>query len=185
MALSLCTDVSSNEGLRRTLLKKPLAIQEHGYRAIVFQGHQHVGLEPAGGHLQAPGGQGGNELAVKVKGLLRRGRGGETGPPALATVAVEGKLGNCQDFPAGVPDGQVHFTILVGKDPQAGDFIGQVLHVGRAVLLPHPQEDEQTGTDCRNLFPGYRNPGLFDTLDYRPHGRPPLLQFNTNTPRLL
>ena len=86
------------------------------------------------------------------KGLIqgnghRRGRGlGEPGPAAL-DIGVQGELGDHQQGPAHGGQVQIHLPCLVGKDPQAADFIGQLFRLGLGVVGADAQQHQKAGAD--------------------------------------
>jgi hypothetical protein len=79
-----------------------LAVQPDRHWPIVDKGNIHVRAEDAASDGDAVGSEGGFEAFDKGFGDGWRGGIGEAGPPTLASIGVEGELGDDQNLPADI-----------------------------------------------------------------------------------
>ena len=62
---------------------------------------------------------------------------------------------------------------VAGKDPEVGQLLRQVGHVGGAVVGRHSRQDQQANADPGHLLSIHPDPGFFDPLHHCPHAYPP------------
>lgn len=99
-----------------------------------------------------------DELIVQGFSLFRPGRFDITGTAAVAGIAVQGELRNDQHLPAFIEEGVIEFPLVIFKDPQVDDLIGQVADVIVCILDGHAQEDRQAaaGLPCQDAVRRHR-----------------------------
>ena len=61
------------------------------------------------------------------------------------------------------------------KDPQVGQFLGQIGHVIGAVVCRHPRQDQQARPDPGHFLLVHPDPGFLNPLHYGPHIQSPLV----------
>ena len=61
----------------------------------------------------------------------------------MAGIAVQGELGNDQHLPSLVEEGVIEFALVIFKDTQVDDLVGQVADVGFRILDGNAEEDRQ------------------------------------------
>ena len=81
----------------------------------------------------------------------------------MAHIPVKGELGNQQDAASHLGHGQIHFFILIFKDPEPRQLLRQVGSVLFRILPGHSQEHQETGADGSHVFSvhgdgGFRHP---------------------------
>lgn len=110
------------------------------------------------------------ESAVHGVGIGGVFGAGEGWAVTVASMCAEGKLADEEDFAADVVDGEIHFVVVVGEDPQFDDFRGERLDVAIGVAFFDAQEDEKTSSDGRDLVSRDGDRCAADALNNSFHG---------------
>jgi len=147
-----------------------LRVKQQGDRAIVHKGYVHHGLEFAGGHGDLSGADFVDELFVEVRCFCRWCRGGIGWSPSLATVAVQGELGNHQHLSVRFDQGEIHEPLLVIEDAEIGDLISQECGVLFRVVFANAEKNKKPRPDGAAELIVYANGGLAYPLHYGAHG---------------
>ena len=110
-----------------------------------------------------------HEIFVQPLRFRRRGGGSKRRPVALFHVRAQGKLGNTEHFPVHVGDGEVHFIVIVGKDPQLRHLGRHDIGVRFRIAVHHAQQHEESLLNGADDGPFHGDGGLADPLNDRLH----------------
>ena len=102
-----------------------------------------MGLKAAGFHRQAVSAQQIRHGLIKAFGLFGACGGGKRRAAAVAGIGVECELRNQQHRAAGVLQRAVQFAVAVFKNPQCGDFVGDVAGICFGVLRADAQQHRE------------------------------------------
>lgn len=111
------------------VLKILFTVKKNGHRAIIFQGHLHVGAEDAGSHCKALSFTFFHHQAIKFIGPVRRFGFRKTGPSSMAGIAIESELGNDGKLPFDVKKRQVQFPCFIFKNTEVENFVNYVVGI--------------------------------------------------------
>ncbi len=147
-----------------------LIFQHECHRPVIHQRDSHMRLEPPGCDFQSRRAQPVGKMLIKPIGCIRRSRVCKRRAITLATVAVQSKLRNHQDFAAAVADGAVHLALVVFEDAEIFDLIGKCIGVSLVILFADTEQDAKSGADLTDCFPPHANVGFGDSLHNGAHG---------------
>ena len=120
-------------------------MDRHG--PIDHRSDKHHRTKSAGFDGQTLGAQLRDDLQIQTLRIFWVGSLIERRTAAAADIAKERELGHDQHCAMDVADGQRHASVLVWKDSQTCDLIGDILHVLGFVGLSRPEVDQQTAPD--------------------------------------
>jgi hypothetical protein len=107
-----------------------LRIEEDGDRAIVEEFDLHVLLEASGFAGKSGGADLTDEIFVEWAGNVRRSRRIKRRALAAADVPEDSELRYGEDAAADIGDAEVHLSVVIIENTEAGDFFGEVGSVG-------------------------------------------------------
>ena len=110
-----------------------------------------------------------DKMIVQLPGLIGGRRVIETGPAALAAIAVKRELRDRQHRAAGIQQAAIHLAGIIVKDAQVNDFAGQEFRVRRVIRAGNPQQYQHTRADFPPNGSLHLNLRVSNTLDHRTH----------------
>jgi hypothetical protein len=129
-----------------------------------------MGLKAAVGDLQSRAAQPFGKISIEPVRPQRRRRVRERRPVPFAAVAVQSKLRNHQGFAARVAYRKVHLALVVFKDAEIFDLVGERFGVLLVIFFTDAEEDAQAGTDPTDRLLSHADAGFCDSLDDGAHG---------------
>ena len=84
----------------------------------------------------------------------------------MGAVGRQGELRYHQRLSPYVQKGTVHLILLVGKDPQLDDFLGQDIGLGLRIALHHAQQHRKAGSDLPHDASIHGHAGFAHPLNY-------------------
>jgi hypothetical protein len=109
-----------------------------------------------------------NQAQVQSVGLLGRSGVHEGGAAPLSAISPKGELRNNQYVAPDIHDRPVHLSVVVGKDPQVEDLVGEIPDVFRTVLAPHAHQYQDTAADASHTGPADTHLRLGNPLNHGP-----------------
>jgi hypothetical protein len=104
-------------------------VQDESYRAIIVDLDLHIGAKLSGRHAKSTRSQRFQKPPVQGDRQVRGGRVDEGRPPPFGRIAVQGKLGHHQQRSANVVESQIHLSIAITEQPDAGYFLGHPIYL--------------------------------------------------------
>jgi hypothetical protein len=132
-------------------------VQDKIYGAVVYAFDLHIGGEDACLDIYALlSNQFGDHF---VKLFCRFGFCGlvETRASALLAIAVKCEIAHEQYRAAYIDDAEIHFILLVRKNPQGGDFIGEEFRIVSRIISADTNIDKQPFSDLADCVSFYLN----------------------------
>ncbi len=111
------------------------------------------------------------EVLIQALGLVGFRRTIEIWTAALSAFPVNGELRNNKQSSIRFNDTSIHFTVLIGKDPQPGDFCRKKFGVVFRIFLANAQQNQQTGVDGAHNRRIHDDAGFRDSLNNGAHQR--------------
>lgn len=153
------------------------AVEDDGYRAVVYEGDLHHSLEAAGFDLGDVVAEDFYEVFEGVASLIGRCCADVAGATPFAAVGEEGELADGEEGSAGVEEGAIHFAICIGEDAEVDELAGHGFHDFRVVVCGDAYEEKQAGSDGTDCFVVDRYAGGGYSLENNSHGVMPLRLF--------
>src|SRR5262249_24572784 len=122
-------------------------VEQDRDRTVVDQRHPHRRLKLAGGDAQTARLDLADDVLVQRPGHLRRRRRVERGPAAFPAVGRERELRYDEHGAPHLVHRTVHVVLVILEHAEIADFSGDVLHVGRTVVLCDADQREQAVRD--------------------------------------
>ena len=91
-----------------------------------------------------------DKVLIQLTSPLRTGGCIKGGPPAATDVAVEGELGNGEHRPAHIVDAQIHPAVVILKDAQSRNLLGEIVCVGGGVARRNAEQHQQPRPNLAN-----------------------------------
>ena len=107
--------------------------------------------EATGAHDEVGVTQMPDDCVVEQLALLGRCRADEAGAPALARVGEQRELRDGQDLGSGLAYVAVELALVVWKDAQACDLLGQALCLRLSIACRHANQHREAGADAGSL----------------------------------
>jgi hypothetical protein len=150
-------------------LSRP-AIDENRDRAVVHERDFHVRPEDSPARWLAEFAfQGGAKRFIQRLGNPRNRCPQERRAISLFRRGVQRELAYNDDFAPSLDHGSVHFSLLVGKNPQSRDLAAEPGNVLRPVSFFRTEQDEKAGLDSGNSRAIDFDGRLHDALDHGSH----------------
>ena len=111
-----------------------------------------------------------DEAFVKALRLRRRSGAAERGTIPFFSIPVERELRNHQYLSPNVYCRAVHLSLLVFKDPQLDQLVGEIVSASFVVRCADTQKDAQPCADFTDHMIGHSDARFADALDKKAHG---------------
>ncbi len=131
--------------------------------------NQHVGAEPARGHLELMRPEGGQKSLVQRYGRFGSRGVDEGGSPALLRVTIESELGNDQQGSTHLTKAQIHLPLGIGEEAQADHFVGHPIYLCSRVRVREAGEQTEATADGRGNLAFDRDGSVTDALQHDLH----------------
>ena len=147
-----------------------IRVHDKGQGPIVDGLHQHLRAELAGFGVNTLFPAQGHEFFIQGNGHLGPGGSQKFRAAALAAVAVQGELGDHQNFTVDRVQAAVHLAVLILENAQACQLVGQLHGLGLGVVMGDAQQDEEAGSDLADGFAVHGYGGAFHAGQHCSHG---------------
>lgn len=145
-------------------------LYKKGDGPIIVNLNPHMRLEAAGGDRQSAGAQPLHKQAIERFGVRRGSRLAEGWPVSSPAVSVKRELGNRQNCPLILGDGEIHLPLGVRKNSQVFEFFGKRRGMLFTIVPPDAEKDTETGANFAYNFLADADPGFGYSLDNGAHG---------------
>ena len=147
-----------------------VGIEGKGNGTIIDQVDFHCGAKLTSGHrLFEVVFQATNEVFIERDGRFGPRSMNEAGARAFFVFRVQGELAHHQGFSLDIHDGEVHLSIIIGKDAECSDLSREPFGVALGVVGVHTQQNHEAMPACANHVTVNANFSPADPLHHCPH----------------
>src|SRR5579859_1576086 len=125
-------------------ISKRIAVKPNRDGTVIAKVNFHVSAENSAGNGKPIVSKG--VLETLNKRFRNYWRGGicKAGTAATARIGIEGKLRDNQSFSTNIEQRAVHLALIVFKNAQMDDFIGQGFYLISVIAIPYPQKYQES-----------------------------------------
>ncbi|CAE6712912.1 hypothetical protein NSPZN2_11307 [Nitrospira defluvii] len=155
--------------------RSPTTVQQKRHRPIIQEFHLHMSTEHTCFHLHSGRAKASHRLLIPSPRLVRRGRVIEPRATPLCGITKQRELRHEQDRAADLSQRSVHFSLLIGKDPERMKLVDYVQQITLLVAFGYTQQHQETDTNTADGVSLYLDGGSCHTLNNCLHGNRPAL----------